>query len=104
MIQLAKSDPPKQVAYDDFVNMNASSCSCSNLTSGCKDDFHFEQTLVTMLVAIDRPGKSWGHYMRNFKRLMAWFPHTPMIAFVEKGYGEELAAAHPHANGSKEAP
>lgn len=70
-------------------------CSCSHVEGGCAKG---NGTIVTSILSINKPGRKFEDYVTHLRSLISRLPHTPIVAFVERGFEEQVIGAHPKGN------
>ena len=69
--------------------------SCSRAPGGCASG---PSTIVTSILSLNTPRRSFEDYVKHLGFLLARLPDTPVVAFVQRGYEERVARAHPHGS------
>lgn len=86
-------DPSRTVELKEFMETDLSKCSCNQAPGGCRKA---DNTLVSAIVSIHKPGRSFDNYVLHFKELLQRYPETAFVGYVQKGYGEQVKNAHPN--------
>merc|ERR1719356_1190946 len=91
-------DPPKRVDLDDWLAESLDSCSCKRAGTCTTGD----NTIVTAILNIHKEHRHFSDYTKHLQKyIMEQFPTTPMVIFMQKGYGDMVAAQHPGGAKSK---
>lgn len=78
--------------WKSFVSEPFPNCSCSHVEGGCARG---NSTIVTSVLSINKPHRTFEDYVKQLGSLLAKIPHTPVVAFVERGYEEHVIRSHP---------